>query len=346
MKKIGGSFQEEPTLSAENGYFEEICPPGGDLRLMMSGRCGIYYCLEDIARTDTKKVAYVPRYTCETVLAPFAKAGYQLRFYGIDRDMRSVFDPAVLEEISVLSLCGYFGFLNYDRDFVRACRERGVVIFEDVTHSLLSDGGIDPLCDYAAGSFRKWMGVSCGGFALKRGGAFAKEPLPVHRRHLELRQALLGPAGGDVFWEGEMLLRQIFDSCEGDPRSEYVMRHADLDHIRRQRRENYAALLSRLPAEPAGFRPVFPVLPEGIVPCNFTVYAGDRQHFQACLADRGIRTTAFWPLGPLVDLAGCPDEQYIYDHVLSIPCDQRRDESDMAYTAQVLADYVPPREAV
>ena len=112
MKKIGGSFQEEPTLSAENGYFEEICPPGGDLRLMMSGRCGIYYCLEDIARTDTKKVAYVPRYTCETVLAPFAKAGYQLRFYGIDRDMRSVFDPAVLEEISVLSLCGYFGFLN------------------------------------------------------------------------------------------------------------------------------------------------------------------------------------------------------------------------------------------
>ena len=83
-----------------------------------------------------------------------------------------------------------------------------------------------------------------------------------------------------------------------------------------------------------------------IVPCNFTVYADDRQHFQTCLADRGIRTTAFWPLGPLVDLAGCPDEQYIYDHVLSIPCDQRRDESDMAYTAQVLADYVPPREAV
>lgn len=342
MRKIGGSFREEPTCATENGFFEEICPQGGDLKFTMSGRCGIYYCLEDILRSDQKKVAYVPRYTCETVLAPFAKAGYQLRFYGIDRNMHSVFDPAVLDEISVLSLCGYFGFCNYDREFVRACRERGVVIFEDATHSILSDGGIDPLCDYVAGSFRKWMGVSCGGFALKRGGSFAAPPLPPHQRHLELRQALMDPEGGDVFWEGEMLLRQIFDSYGGDPRSEYVLRHVDLDHIRRRRRENYAELLARLPAEPVGFHPVFPVLPEGAVPCNFTVYADDRTHFQAYLAEHGIRSTAFWPIGPLTELAGHPDEQYIYDHVLSIPCDQRHDTEDMDYVAQVLASYAGP----
>lgn len=347
MGKKGGSFVEEPTLPVENGYFEKICPQGGDLRFMMSGRCGIYYCLEDIARTDRRKVAYVPRYTCETVLAPFAKAGYQLRFYGIDRDMGSVFDPAVLDEISVLSLCGYFGFCNYDRDFVRACHERGVVIFEDVTHSLFSEGGIDPLCDYWAGSFRKWMGVSCGGFAVKRRGVFAGDPLPVHPRHLELRQALAGAEGHDLFWEGEMLLRQIFDSYGGDPHSEYVMRHADLEGVFRRRRENYSALLERLPAETAGFRPVFPVLPEGVVPCNFTVYADDRDHFSAYLAERGIRTTAFWPVGPLVNLEGCPDERYIYDHVLSIPCDQRRSVKDMDYVARALAGYPgPPGGAV
>lgn len=258
MRKIGSSVRIEPTLERDNGYFENL---GGGLRFMMSGRCGIYYCLEDILPADRKRVAYVPRYTCETVLAPFAKAGYQLRFYGVDRDMRCRFDSAALDEISVLSLCGYFGFCSYDRDFVRACRERGVVIFEDVTHSLFTDGGIDPLCDYAAGSFRKWMGVSCGGFALKRGGDFAAEPLPPHPRHLELRRAYLEPAGDERFWEGEMLLRQIFDSYGGDPQSEYTMRHADLDRLRRRRRENYAALLAGIPAEPRGFRPVFPVLP-------------------------------------------------------------------------------------
>lgn len=339
MRKIGSSVGVEPTLERDNGYFENL---GGDLRFMMSGRCGIYYCLEDILAADRKRVAYVPRYTCETVLAPFAKAGYQLRFYGVDRDMRCQFDSAALDEISVLSLCGYFGFCNYDRDFVRACRERGVVIFEDATHSLFSDGGIDPLCDYAAGSFRKWMGVSCGGFALKRGGDFASEPLPPHQRHLELRQAYLEPGGSEMFWEGEMLLRQIFNSYGGDPQSEYTMRHADLDRLRRRRRENYAALLSGIPAEPRGFRPVFPILPEGAVPCNFTVYADVRDHFQGYLAERGIRSTAFWPVGPLVSLAGCPEEQYIYDHVVSIPCGQWLDGEDMAYIASALAAYEPP----
>lgn len=339
MRKIGSSVRIEPTLERDNGYFENL---GGGLRFMMSGRCGIYYCLEDILPADRKRVAYVPRYTCETVLAPFAKVGYQLRFYGVDRDMRCRFDSAALDEISVLSLCGYFGFCSYDRDFVRACRERGVVIFEDVTHSLFTDGGIDPLCDYAAGSFRKWMGVSCGGFALKRGGDFAAEPLPPHPRHLELRRAYLEPAGDERFWEGEMLLRQIFDSYGGDPQSEYTMRHADLDRLRRRRRENYAALLAGIPAEPRGFRPVFPVLPEGTVPCNFTVYADVRDHFQAYLAERGIRSTTFWPVGPLVSLAGCPEEQYIYDHVVSIPCGQWLDGEDMAYTASALAAYEPP----
>ena len=216
------------------------------------------------------------------------------------------------------------------------------MIFEDVTHSLFTDGGIDPLCDYAAGSFRKWMGVSCGGFALKRGGDFAAEPLPPHPRHLELRRAYLEPAGDERFWEGEMLLRQIFDSYGGDPQSEYTMRHADLDRLRRRRRENYAALLAGIPAEPRGFRPVFPVLPEGTVPCNFTVYADVRDHFQAYLAERGIRSTTFWPVGPLVSLAGCPEEQYIYDHVVSIPCGQWLDGEDMAYTASALAAYEPP----
>lgn len=47
----------------------------------MSGRCAIYYALEDIMLTDHKRIAYVPIYTCETVLAPFKKAGYKLLFF-------------------------------------------------------------------------------------------------------------------------------------------------------------------------------------------------------------------------------------------------------------------------
>ena len=91
MRKIGGMFHYEPNTPIENGYFSRICSPGDDLAFTMSGRCGIYYCLQDIARYDTRKVAYVPMYTCGTVLAPFKKARICTAFSTQRLSMKSVF---------------------------------------------------------------------------------------------------------------------------------------------------------------------------------------------------------------------------------------------------------------
>mgnify|MGYP007044241350 CR=1 FL=1 len=92
MKQIGGFFTYEPLPETENHYLENLCPPGGSLRFFMSGRCANYYALQDICLTDTRKAAYVPVYTCETVLAPFLKAGYELLFYDVSKDLTPIFD--------------------------------------------------------------------------------------------------------------------------------------------------------------------------------------------------------------------------------------------------------------
>lgn len=339
MGVIGGIFPFESTLSVDNGYFRDICPSEGDISFMMSGRCGIYRCLEDILPQDRKKVAYVPIYTCETVLAPYEKAGYHLKFYELDKNLRSVFDEKALDEISVLSLCGYYGFCSYDHDFVRACKERGIFILEDVTHSLLSADGIDPLCDYAAGSFRKWMGVSCGGYAMKRAGKFNAPLLPVDAHHLELRDQAIAQSSSDVFWEGELLLRKMFDSYASDSRSEFILRHADLETIRTRRRENFAAILRGLPPEPRGFQPVFPALTPEAVPSHFVLYAEDRDNFRRYLDERDVHSTVYWPVGPLVDLNGHNTARYIYDHIVALPCDQRYTSSDMDRIGEVLTEY-------
>ena len=166
MKKIGGYFPYEALLPEKNNFLEGLCPDTGDLRYLMSGRCAIYYALEDYKNTDMRRIAYVPIYTCETVLAPFHKAGYTLLFYDFDRNMNPVFDPAVLDQISVISICGYYGFSSYNREFVAECSRRGIGIIEDTTHSIFSSDGIDPHCDYIVGSLRKWIGVAAGGFAI------------------------------------------------------------------------------------------------------------------------------------------------------------------------------------
>ncbi len=339
MKMIGGTFPPEKTEPLDNGYFSRICPPDGEVRFMMSGRCGIYYCLQDILRNDRRKTAYIPIYTCETVIAPFVKAGYSLKFYEIEKNLHSVFDPSVLDEISVISLCGYYGFCNYDKEFVSECRKRGIIVFEDMTHSLLSSDGLDPLCDYAAGSFRKWMGVPCGGFAIKTNGRFSCEALPPHPEHLSLRIRTINEPGNDLFWEGEMLLRKIFDSYASDDASEYTLRHADLDMICTRRRENYLALLNCLCGNLNGITVIFPELPENTVPSHFVIYAEERDALQSFLLERNIRSTVYWPVGPEIHLEGHDTARYIYEHILAIPCDQRYMPSDMGRVSEALNQF-------
>jgi len=358
MENIGGYFSFEQLAETENHFFEELCPDSGDLAFLMSGRCAINYALEDIMLTDHKRVAYVPIYTCETVLAPFEKAGYQLLFYDVDRSMTPVFDKSVLDHISVLSLCGYYGFCTYDREFVGLCRECGVRIIEDTTHSILSWNGIDPCCDYIAGSLRKWIGIPSGGFAIKTQGHFTKRRLEPSFTHLAMRTAAMVEkeawchssdpeaaqklaAATTVFWDAEIMLRQIFDSYESDPESIHIMKHIDVNTIRQKRRKNYRYLLEHLIPSP-DLTIVFPVLAEETVPSHFTFYARNRGAVQDYLAANGVSSTAYWPVPSAIQLTGHPDAAYIYDHVFSLPCDQRYGLKEMQYICHLLNQYPRP----
>ena len=217
---------------------------------------------------------------------------------------------------------------------------------EDTTHSIFSADGVDPHCDYVVGSMRKWIGVPAGGFAIKRKGGFSLPVLPPDETHLSMRsmsmrgkQQLL-QAGtpdpqamqkfNDTFWDAEMMLRRIFDSYGSDRDSEYIIRHYDFEQLKQRRRANYQYLLDHMPEHPQ-ITVIFPVLKEGAVPSHFTVYAKDRDMVQSYLAGQGVKTTTYWPQGPMVDTEGHGDADYIYSHVLSFTCDQRYGTEDMEY---------------
>lgn len=352
METIGGYFGFQQPAENENRFFQRLCPENGELAFLMSGRCAIYYALQEIRAADRKRVAYLPGYTCETVLAPFVKAGYQLLFYEVDRTMTPVFDPSILDQISVLLVCGYYGFCNYDRDFVRLCKKHHINIIEDTTHSVFSQDGVDPCCDYIAGSLRKWLGVPAGGFVIKTGGQFSRPLLLPDSRHLAMRAAAMlakdtlngaeQPAAGEklnaattVFWDAEMMLRRTFDAFGSDPDSIAIMNHIDIETLCRKRRDNYGYLLQHLNRRP-DLIPVFPELPPQTVPSHFTFYTEKRPQLQAFLTVRGISSTVYWPENQLVDLSHYPGAAYIYRHVLSIPCDQRYGRPEMQYICDCL----------
>lgn len=343
--QLGGFFESTSLPAEENHFFESITPANGSIRFLMSGRCGILCALEDWKPQDRKRVAYVPAYTCGTVLAPYVKAGYRLKFYEINRAMQPVFDPAVLDEISVINLCGYYGFNRYDRSLIQECKARGICIIQDATHSVLSLDGMDSNADYIAGSLRKWIGVPSGGFLIKRQGEISPRLLPYHADHLAMRKRAMDlkrkslEAPGSVsqlemdeaaftFRQAELLLRQIFDCYESDPESVQIMKHFPVSQHRIRRRKNYQRLLETFPQSEA-CTVVFPELDGMTVPSHFTVLAEDRDALKAYLETQGIHTTAYWAKSPLADTSACPQAEYIYQHVLSLPCDQRYTETDM-----------------
>lgn len=100
-----------------------------------------------------------------------------------------------------------------------------------------------------------------------------------------------------------------------------------------------ALFLNALPKELHGIRPVFPILTDAAIPSHFCLYAERRDAFQAFWAERQIRSTFYWLAGSTVHSEGYPSVKYIYDHIVSVPCDQRYKPSDMQRITAAFAAY-------
>jgi hypothetical protein len=375
--RVGGLFCLEDAGeqgSAGGGdFFDRL--GGEDRRLCLSGRCAIYYCLLDLKQRDDKRVAYLPAYTCETVIAPYKKAGYSLLFYDVSPDgLRPQFNRELIPRISVLGLCGYYGFSLYDRSFVEDCVAAGAAVIHDVTHSVFSGDGIEPRAAYIAGSLRKWIGIPSGGFAVKRRGTFTLPLRPPEEEHIrgrlacfEARAQVLRQEGtedrvNEIFWDTELRLRRIFDAYDSDGLSADIIASYPFRELYARRRENYALVLSKNPfgsrtvpvfhrpetalrqgASPAAYdrgreHILTPRLEEGVCPSHLALYSKDRDAAREILKSRGVKSTVYWPFHGELDAADFPGARYIYDHIHSVPVDQRYTAEDMELLCRALEE--------
>ena len=81
--------------------------------------------------------------------------------------------------------------------------------------------------------------------------------------------------------------------------------------------------------------PVFEELPENVVPLYFPILCMNRKEIQSTLVQNSIYAPIVWPKDEK-----CPkisiDSDYIYDHILCNPIDQRYSIDDMERIADVL----------
>ena len=353
--EIGGFFSYEDICPVSTDFIHSLCPNTGDINFLMSGRCAIYFCLQDSMLTDQKRVAYLPAYICETVMAGFIRANYRVIFYDVDKHLCPHFDPKVIPEISFLLICGWYGYSTYDSEFVAECQKQGVTVMQDITQTAFSANGVCPYTDYVVCSMRKWMGVPAGGIAIKRNGTFKINPEPANELHLNMRREAmtigheyrqtgneeLNKKSFDTFWQAEMMLRQIFNIQEGDRQSIEIMCHYPVQDAVARHRENYQYLISHLPKN-APLKPFFTDIPDDTCPMYFAFLCNHRQHFKDYLKDNGILANIYWPVPPFIRIENYPMAHYVYNHVMSVCCDQRYSLKDMQHIIDVLSAYVPP----
>jgi hypothetical protein len=284
---------------------------------------------------------FLPSYLCDSLVAATRDAAARTVFYAVDQALvPRASDLSGFGRGDLVVAIGYFGFPAAPAIGCSA-RLAGAWLLEDKSQALLSTAA-DLGADFVLLSPRKFVGVPDGGILASRCavrvGDVPTQPAPFAwwQTSLEaaVRRARYDRAGGDRQWFD--LFREAERTC---PIGSYAMsatsRHLlesafDYGDVARRRVANYAALLRRL-----GGRALFPSLPPGVVPLGFPVKLAHRDRVRSALFAEGIYPPVHW------DLAGHVPAEFQDSHALSaqtltLPCDQRAGEDDMARLAALV----------
>lgn len=355
--EIGSDFwiESAPTIAnADLGSPSIFNCGGSDFVWVSSGRSATKLVIQTIEERNPfiSKIVCLPAFTCHTVFEPFIQAGYTVVTLPNGTDLMtsaSVLLSVVHEaKAGMVLLHRYFGFdtlPDVERAIVQLHKE-GVVIIEDCTQSMYSAfPRID--ADYFVGSIRKWCGVPDGGFAVCKEGTFTVTPNAVDRvletlkvQASEKKRKYIECGEGDkddfltLYRKAEDTLDIQSQIYRISPTSIAVQTTLDVARLKQKRRANYQYLLQSL-ASVKQIVPIFSEMADEVVPLYLPVLCEDRPTVRRILISQAIYAPIVWPKDDHCP-AVCREADYIYEHILCIPIDQRYDLDDMQRVADVL----------
>lgn len=314
--------------------------------------------LKEIAllNSNSNKIVLIPAYTCQTVITPFDEAGWKTIFYPIKKDLR--IDTEALIEIfndntpSLIVVHPFYGMdLNQEEESaIGLLKSKGVKTIIDLTQCIFSKKNYVNF-DYQVGSYRKWFPIPDGAY-------------------LKCKENIQPPFDGkwdfSDLYSWAMYLRGLY-FCNGDKylksisialskkadeiaesgisghkisdRSLGIISKEDIEKIKKLRQRNFS-LLHRTILDRIGVVAKVCVQ-EALVttaPLYFTLYVEDRKEVQKLLAENAIYAPILWPVEDKRVLIN-NEVEYIYNHILAIPCDQRYREEDMVKVARIINNY-------
>lgn len=360
-REIGGNFCEE--LSKNSRKLKD----SKKILWFDTGRSAIR-CLLDFLGEKIKRVM-LPQYVCESVLKPFIEREYQIIYYPVDRNLQLLReDFERLLEVGrpqLVLVQSYFGFdtLGQDRTFLRGLSIQGIIVVEDITHSLLSDYW-HSCADYMVGSLRKWCSIPDGGILIKASNNDESDEFEIlyleeNVEFLNIRLAAQQEKRKFLSTDNRLLDKRkfisLFDKSENilDGQNKYYtmsvytrerINSIDWQKIADRRRENYCTLKKSL-TNTEGIETLFTNISSDTVPLYFPVFidGNKRDSLRNSMREENILLPVIWPVSSFLTNCLTVDVHRIYSEILAIPCDQRYTVGEMCFIVDKIRQKIKER---
>lgn len=341
IKEIGSEFWSAPQQQVDKHY-------------LLSGRTALEYIVRDIKHTNAVRSVLMPSYCCHTMIEPFVRHGYAIRFYDVFFDqevgcLRAAMPEYLADE--ALFYMSYFGFAEIEGLQLEGLRDRFSVIIDDRTHSWLRQGSTEAQADYSFTSFRKWGAFSGIAEACKYNGHFCEiaEDMCNHR-YVGMRETAYAQKaqymahGGEksafltLFGDAEALLEEDYTGYRPSYQAIDTLISTDWDDVRNRRRKNAAYLMDALAKVKQVTLP-YTELTDMDAPLFVPILLDQRRdELRQYLIAHEVYCPVHWPISALHK--GISQRALrLYDAELSLLCDQRYGQDEMKRIVSLITEY-------
>ena len=351
-------MKEQTTYSEIGSYFwlsddhtaaEEApihwLPTVDDSAFTFSGRSAIEVALKDILSQRSIHSVYVPSYCCISMLQPFIDRGLKVKFYDIALENgRFMSRLPNTDGHSLILIMSYFGLdAKQIHSDIHALHQKGTIVIEDITHSLLRKDPASDCSDYLIASLRKWFAIPTGGWVGKKKGMLSEKPSidsnqAVAEKIAAMREKYRYLTGQLHAKDGYLEASATFENdlihadhrLKIDDLSLSLLKKTDVREVIDRRRSNADALSQ-------GLRDISDVITlpaidlQADVPLFLPVFLenGLRNSLREYLIERGVYCPVHWP-----EVMGAPAG--IRENELSLICDQRYSKTDMLAIIEII----------
>ena len=319
--------------------------------LLRSGRDALAL-IANKYKNSYKNVIF-PALCCESMVTPFIRNNYKIQYYKLNKDLSGDIEDIAkkMQEDTIFVYMNYFGIKSLEEEFIKSMKDKfnNIVIIEDKTQDILVD--LDRLKrikvqDYLVCSLRKWMALHDGGllytnqsmgkeFEAIENNIFSDlrlEAMKEKSNYIKSGDEKIKECFRNKLTKSNEYLNNDFNIVKISKSSINIIQNIDLEQIKLVRKNNVNYLINKL-KEVKGITSIYKSSDLGNL--YYPILVKNRDEIQFKLAQKNIYCPVIWPL-PKGSVGICNVSNYISEHMLAIPCDQRYTEDDMNYICSTL----------